>query len=129
MDIGLELDDSTFKWWLDQINCNINLLRIFDYQDQLAGALFHFTEYLQMQGDKRDLRIWGNGADFDNAILANAYDKCSIRVPWEYNSSRCFRTVKAEHPQIKLKFKGNRHNALDDAKYQALYLSKILNSC
>ena len=64
-------------------------------------------------------RVWGNGSDFDNAILAAAYDAVKLRPAWKFTNNRCYRTVKALAPAIKLERVGTYHNAVDDAVSQA----------
>ena len=33
--------------------------------------------------------LWGNGSDFDNAILANAYRAIGQQQPWKFWNNRC----------------------------------------
>ena len=66
--------------------------------------------------------VWGNGASFDNVILANAYEALGRRAPWQFWQDRCFRTVKSMYPKLELARLGTYHNALDDAKWQTEYL-------
>ena len=74
----------------------------------------------------RNVCIWGNGAAFDNVILRTAYERLGLKAPWNFWDDRCFRTVKALHPEVEYVKSGAAHNALDDAKNQALYLMKVL---
>ena len=66
-----------------------------------------------------DAIMWGNSARFDLGILEYAYDSCLIPVPWDHRNERCYRTLKALHPEIKIMRSGTHHNALDDATSQA----------
>jgi len=72
--------------------------------------------------------VWGNGASFDNAILANAYHKTHLDLPWQYYNNRCYRTIKNCYPNIKLSRAGTLHKALDDAKSQAMHLIEIFKN-
>jgi len=65
------------------------------------------------------------GSDFDNAILYAAYAASGLEQAWEYWNSRCFRTLKALVPHVKMEKGGVAHNALDDAKNQALHAVKL----
>ena len=67
------------------------------------------------------------GADFDNSILNFAFTKAGIPIPWSPWSGRCYRTIKSIFNGVKLSRKGTYHNALDDAKTQALHLIDIAN--
>ncbi len=62
--------------------------------------------------------MWGNGADFDNAILAHCYSRLGRPAPWKFWNSRCYRTLKSFSP-VRGKRIGVHHHALDDAKTQA----------
>lgn len=73
--------------------------------------------------------IWGNGAGFDNVILASAYRNAGLTVPWGHRRDRCFRTLKTLKPEyaaLEPEFQGVKHSALADAKHQARWLNRIL---
>jgi len=71
--------------------------------------------------------VWGNGVNFDNAILRNAFEVCKIKCPWSFRDDRCYRTVVAlnKHKGVQYERVGTHHNALDDSKTQAQYLIKL----
>jgi len=116
---GLELDGDTVMWWMRQKKAARKVL--VDKPVSLYNALSMFADWF----DDADTLVWGNGPDFDNAILANAFTKLSIDLPWDFRQNRCFRTAKNIFPEIELNREGTHHNALDDAKNQALHLIKI----
>jgi len=71
--------------------------------------------------------VWGNGAAFDLPILTKLYEAVNLQPSWPRFSDRCYRTVKNLYPEITPeKFIGTKHDALDDALYQAAHLRKIL---
>ena len=72
-----------------------------------------------------DIVVWGNGANFDNAIMTNAYSITTSLPPWQFYNDRCYRTVKNLYPDIKLERIGTLHNAADDARSQAMHLLAI----
>ncbi len=119
---GLQMDVSTVLWWMGQSE---TARTVFSEPNKfpLPGVLHEFAAFIS----KGDVKVWGNGASFDNVILANAYTKCEIDRPWKFWSDHCYRTVKALYPHVKLERIGTHHNALDDAKSQALHLIKIFN--
>lgn len=92
----------------------------------LALALEKFNNYIGAIGGKRSVCIWGNGADFDNAILAVAYKMAGIAPAWEFWNNRCYRTLKNIAPGPKLERVGTYHNALDDARSQALHAVELI---
>lgn len=118
--LGMTLDASTVQWWLGQ--SEEARLEIKKPGRSVDEALKNFSYWL---GDDRAL-MWGNGAAFDNVILAAAYQKAGIAVPWKFWNDRCYRTVKALRPDVPLIKQGVAHNALDDACSQAVHLQEIL---
>ena len=118
---GLEVNGDTMTWWLQQEEAARKAIT--EPHIELTQALTLFATWLG-----KDALVWGNGASFDNAILANAYYKTGIRLPWAYYNNRCYRTVKCFYPSIKLKRMGTLHHALDDAMSQAAHLIEILQT-
>ena len=83
--------------------------------------------FAKFVGDPSKARVWGNGASFDNPILANAYRAVNLDPPWRFWNDRCYRTVKSMFGKnVKLERIGEHHNALDDAKSQADHLIRIM---
>ena len=123
LDAGLVADASTIMWWMQQsVNARKEFLT--DYDNQPIGlALVKFTEFCQKGSNNK---VWGNGSDFDNAILANAYRTMKMEQPWKFFNSRCFRTLRNLFPDIEIEDIGVAHNALDDAKWQARYAIEAL---
>lgn len=124
--LGLVIDADTVLWWMKQSE---EARRPFTDKDKLrslTGVLVDFT--LWTGDDKRNTFIWGNGANFDNAILSNAYKAAGYEQPWPYYNDRCYRTVAALRRDIKRARVGTHHNALDDAKTQAQHLIEILRN-
>jgi hypothetical protein len=44
------------------------------------------------------VRIWGNGANFDNPLLACAFEAAGVRPCYKFFNERCYRTVKNQYP-------------------------------
>lgn len=121
-DAGLVIDAETVLWWMKQSDAargefaNANL-------PKLPEVLASFSHWVKaMPGEPR---IWGNGATFDNVILSNAYKAIKMDRPWSHRSDRCYRTIKALFPDIKVPDVSTAHNAVDDAEYQARHLMAI----
>lgn len=79
-------------------------------------------------GKPERAHIWGNGADFDNVILTNAYRAVGISRPWEPYHDRCYRTLKNLRRDIHLYRTGTHHNALYDAITQAEHAVRLLQA-
>lgn len=123
VDIGMQIDVGTIMWWMKQGDDARKALQA--PGAPVKEALASFSNWVTtMVGE--DAEVWGNGATFDNVILSNAYRLAGIKRPWSYRGDRCYRTMVAMYPQIKQDSIGVAHNALDDAIYQALRMSKIL---
>jgi hypothetical protein len=120
VEIGMEIEPDTEMWWLGQPDKARKAITR-DATD-IGIVLNKFTAWV---GD--DVKLWGNGADFDNVILANAYKLMGNRPPWAFYNNRCYRTVKnllgknIEYVKPKIP-----HHAFWDAKAQAEHLIKIL---
>lgn len=119
---GLEIDYSTVKWWMEQERGATAIFRL--PAKPLAEVLFKFSEYVnRVPGSK----IWGNGATFDNIILRNAYAATRLSYPVTYRDDLCYRTLRKLFPGEKAET-GVAHNALDDARNQAVTLVNILRT-
>lgn len=110
----------TMAWWSEQ---SYEARRVFTNPGtDLEIALDDFAAFLKVYST--DVRVWGNGSDFDNVILSNAYSVTGKPLPWSYRGNRCYRTywneamVKPEETS----FIGVKHNALDDAVHEAINL-------
>lgn len=127
----LSVSKATEAWWAKQDD---DARRVLDASLDvhsslpLATALERFNDYLGRFGERGDVRVWGNGSDFDNALLACAYDAAKIRPYWNFWNNRCYRTLKNLATHIAMEREGTYHNALDDARSQAKHLQRILEA-
>lgn len=123
---GLRCNAATALWWIKQSEDARRRLE----QGQkeavtLDQALKDFGWWLP--GKRKQRFIWGNGASFDCALLAAAFRAAKKDLPWTYANERCYRTIKALHPDIPMERQGVHHDALDDATSQALHLMQMLS--
>ena len=118
---GLRAQKSTLEWWGKQSPEARAIAFAGEYS--LESALKQFTMWLPK--GKEELRVWGNGANFDNALVAAAYRAVKMEMPWHYWNDRCYRTISAMFMKTKVERVGTGHNALDDATTQALRLLKM----
>jgi DNA polymerase III epsilon subunit-like protein len=126
---GLKMYPDTVCWWANQSDAAKN--GIFESTVTLPAALSDFLLWVRsMEADMLDsVRMWGNGEDFDNVILREAYLKVGAppsRIPWHFRNNMSYRTLKNLLPHIEIERVGEHHNALDDAKSQALHAIKLL---
>lgn len=119
------ISPSTTQWWMAQ---NDDARAVFHdpRTTSLAEALTAFASFVQrFTSGPSNVRVWGNGAAFDNVILANAYRSENLNPPWKFYNDRCYRTYKAMAPSIQIKHMGTHHNARDDALSQAQHLLRV----
>ena len=119
---------------------NIDTLRWWSKQDSAAreeafsgtltanAALLKFANWFEsLPAVRKDIQIWGNGADFDLPILKAQYEKFDLVIPWAPYSGRCYRTLKSLLPHVAAPTKNKqKHNALEDAIYQAKHAVTLL---
>jgi hypothetical protein len=114
------ISESTLLWWMDQGEDAKRLFK--EAKVVLSESLDNFRDWV----GRDDCAIWGNGSDFDVAMLAHAFNTHGLDTPWKFFNVRCFRTFKnlpgaprcAEPPLIK-------HHALHDALSQAKHALAI----
>ncbi|EPD2747848.1 3'-5' exoribonuclease domain-containing protein, partial [Escherichia coli] len=126
---GGVIDRDTIKWWLKQSREAQSA--IMTDEIPLDDALLQLREFIDENSGEFFVQVWGNGANFDNTILRRSYERQGIPCPWRYYNDRDVRTIvelgKAIDFDVRtaIPFEGERHNALDDARYQAKYVSAI----
>lgn len=122
---GGKMDAATVLWWMQQSEeARVELAG----GDVAGGVLFRFWSFLSENSDSETLRVWGNGADFDNVIMAATFSRHDFTTPWQYRNNRCFRTVRKLFPDVPFDRSGTKHRAIDDARNQALHLIKIFST-
>ncbi|EFI2699153.1 exonuclease, partial [Escherichia coli] len=126
---GGVIDRDTIKRWLKQSREAQSA--IMTDEIPLDDALLQLREFIDENSGEFFVQVWGNGANFDNTILRRSYERQGIPCPWRYYNDRDVRTIvelgKAIDFDVRtaIPFEGERHNALDDARYQAKYVSAI----
>ncbi len=145
VEIGMTMDPDTVIWWLKQSDAA--RAEFAKPSIHIAVALRDFKSFLvnHLDGDVSPC-IWGNGAGFDNILLADAYRLYGYGSVWPHYADRCFRTLKSEFSGIAKpatrtlaeyadaglicdgEFVATAHNALWDAITQAHWAMHILKS-
>ncbi|EFA0036913.1 3'-5' exoribonuclease, partial [Escherichia coli] len=126
---GGVIDRDVIKWWLKQSREAQSA--ILTDEIPLDDALLQLREFIAENSGEFFVQVWGNGANFDNVILRRSYERQGIPCPWHYHNDRDVRTIVELGKAIDfdartaIPFEGERHNALDDARYQAKYVSAI----
>ncbi|ENB6266784.1 3'-5' exoribonuclease [Escherichia coli] len=126
---GGVIDRDVIKWWLKQSREAQSA--IMTDEIPLDDALLQLREFIDENSGEFFVQVWGNGANSDNVILRRSYERQGIPCPWRYCNDRDVRTIVELGKAIDfdartaIPFEGERHNALDDARYQAKYVSAI----
>ena len=118
-EIGLRATKATLEWWAKQDEKVRK--EAFKGEWHIKKVLEDFTIWLHP-----DSILYGNGANFDNALLGAAYRAAGLDVPWKFWNDRCFRTLKNMFMKHRVERTGAEHHALEDAKYQALQLIQMV---
>lgn len=135
----LREEQSTRDWWERQ---HPDARKVLEHAHsgkapKLAAAMEAFNSFLLGMGGMRSIRLYGNGADFDNPILRVMWDAAGVdpfRSKAGFFGGRCYRTLKSLDELFGPAFAahkisrgdGTHHHALDDAKAQALHLMEIV---
>lgn len=123
---SLTIDKRTVEWWDRQSPEARQVLD--DSQDfakskTLGEVLNGFNGFLK----DPSVRVWGNGASFDNVLLRCAYEAANIKPLWSFRADMCYRTLKNLFPDVPSPDRlGTHHHALDDAIHQAVHAGVIL---
>lgn len=135
LDHLLREEADTKEWWERQsAEAKVILDEIHEpYALPLPDAMEKLNGFLRACGTANSIRLYGNGADFDNPILRVMYDAAKVKPYAAAWGGRCYRTLKnldelfgPEFRARKLERQGTYHNALDDAKSQAQHLMQIV---
>ena len=128
IDKGLTVNGDTIAWWMKQEDAaRAEFYKNEDTANPLPLALMDLSGWFTESNGRYP---WGNGSDFDNAILNHAYRKIGYPAPWQFWNARDLRTLKMLAPEIKVAefaTNGVKHTALADAVVQAKQSCAILN--
>lgn len=118
---GLTQDPATVAWWAGQ---SLAAREALEVDPQPIGTAL--TLFGQWWTSVEGVYVWGHGASFDPVLLEAAYAAALTEPPWRFWNIRCCRTVLALAPLDTPEPAGYvKHNALDDAKAQALRVSAV----
>ena len=113
IDAGRHVSASTLMWWMQQ---NRSAQKETFNERGRIGVEKLLEEVIPFIGKKR---LWGNGASFDNPILATLCTDFGF-VPPPFYMARDLRTIQDLSDNDRLKERGVEHSAIADAQYQVL---------
>jgi hypothetical protein len=117
IDLGGSVSFDTFAWWLRQSKDARDYIT--NQKDAVAIDLVFQDLELFIKSNKIKY-VWSHGSSFDVTIAENYFEKLKIDVPWKYWNIRDTRTIFDLTKIKRTEFQGTKHNALDDAKMQAV---------
>jgi hypothetical protein len=118
---GLHIEDGTVAWWARQNQQARDALLV--DQLTLTEIAVKFDAWWRKNAG---VFVWSHGANFDEPIWRAAMRAVSRGVPWKFWDSRCTRTVYdiAGFNPRSVRRVGTYHNALDDARHQAVCVQR-----
>jgi hypothetical protein len=116
---GLTIEGDTVLWWFKQSE-----EARAEFQKDAVSLLEALLSFSKWYGPESKM-TWGNGANFDNALLQAAYRAANLPLPWKFVHDGCYRTVKGMSLVLSGERIGTYHHALDDAEFQTLHLMAI----
>jgi len=100
----------------------------------LKSVLAAFNNFLSVHFGNEKRQVMGNGPEFDNVILAHAFEQCGLKPAWHYGANQSLRTavwmgrlLLGIDPKTSA-MSGTKHHALDDARHEARYLLDIMQA-
>lgn len=124
---GLHASPDTVRWWSERPPEVWEAAR-YDAKPT-AVALGMFSDWVRGLGQRRKIRVWGNGANFDQPVLDAVFAAFDTSKPWEFWNERCHRTLKNLYKHVEAPSAPVvAHDALHDARAQADHAARILNT-
>ena len=118
-----EVDYETLHWWFTQPHQTIQEVMVNNKRIDLSHALYDFQNWV---GKLSQYTYWSHST-FDPPILENNFMKTKGYYPFPYKNFKDIRTLMYFSDTMDDVLRGGmHHSALDDAKFQAKYISKAL---
>jgi len=119
---GRHPDPGTIMWWMQEDRAEARKAMLSLDKVDLYVALDELANW----APETETWVWGNGAAFDNVILASAYKSVGLEPFWKFWNDRCYRTMKNLAPDVEWEDWGVAHDALSDAVAQARHMQKVI---
>jgi len=128
---GRSIDKSTLEWWQQQP------IEAWDGLAFETGCFVVkvFTDFACWLPE--GVKLWGNGPEFDNRLLAHAYQQYKFEVPWKVWNNHSIRTLGLVGEEF-LRHAGDvsdlkvkpvvKHHALQDALAEAIFLRNVMRN-
>lgn len=122
---GMKIDAATVVWWMRQSDEARGEFSSSLGENSPWRAVTEFSQFFRATGAEY---VWGNGPSFDCCNLSALFRAVGKEAPWRFYNERCFRTLYflAPNPQRPAHRVGTAHNALHDARAQAIAAADML---
>lgn len=133
LDKGMTIDADTLAWWFKQPAKYMNISGGTGAADALCNLFAWMTE-LGYNNDSSTTNIWGNGPEFDNAIIINAAYRLLPKsvvndMLWDYRRNQSVRTLWHINEMLGLgvtyKYDYPNHVAVFDAIVEAEFVGEV----
>lgn len=120
-----EVSASTLRWWMQQSDAARK--SVISGQDSLTVALVNLAAFIQQL--PQETLFWSH-ATFDFPVLISGHLALDLPYPIPHKQQRDLRTLEMFYGgSIEWDDRGGvHHDALDDAKYQALHAQRMLRA-
>jgi DNA polymerase III epsilon subunit-like protein len=117
------VDYSTIKFWMKQSDAARNSVLKEEGSQNIKKVLKEFSAYVKSIGR---CKVWSH-ATFDPVVLTNSYRVVGIDQPISFRNFCDIRTLNyLANITTSVSREGTHHDALDDAIFQAKYISEML---
>lgn len=120
---GAIVDKSTLDWWEEQSDEAKDMLNRLEKID-VDVALNKFNNWVKANFKAPSkIKLWGNGATFDNVIIRNLFERHNIEFAIPYYCDKDVRTLAyvTKINPYSYTFEGTKHNGIDDCLHQIRY--------
>lgn len=133
LDKGMTIDADTLAWWFKQPAKYMNISGGTGAANALCNLFAWMTE-LGYNNDSSTTNIWGNGPEFDNAIIINAAYRLLPKsvvndMLWDYRRNQSVRTLWHINEMLGLgvtyKYDYPSHVAVFDAIVEAKFVGEV----
>jgi len=124
---GRSIDPKTVEWWSQQSK-EAQEAVFGGSHESLNVAIDHFTKWINCL-NPTCTRVWAKSPDFDCKMLENTCKHMGRIWPFKFWETRCCRTaMELAYPEGNfpaMEVEGPMHDALSDAKRQALEIQHV----
>lgn len=128
---GRRIDPETLEWWGKQGPEASEVLKSEGMHPM--AVLFQIEQYVSnLSINKKHLKWYCRGPQFDIAKLEDLFVQFGLNVPWHYRKPRCSRTWLDEHgidDDVRVQRPEGMipHNSLHDSAFEAYMMQRALN--